>query len=74
MVRGGLNFKVDYKMDIKRVHRGVTMEYFNWFSWLSRCLDKSDGPRMGCYDSELEEVRTSKWNSRWTLSRTTGGT
>ena len=30
MVRGGLNFKVDYKMDIKRVHRGVTMEYFNW--------------------------------------------
>ena len=28
MVRGGLNFKVDYKMDIKRVHRGVTMEYF----------------------------------------------
>ena len=31
MVRGGLNFKVDYKMDIKRVHRGVTMEYFNCF-------------------------------------------
>ena len=30
MVRGGLNFKVDYKMDIKRVYRGVTMEYFNW--------------------------------------------
>ena len=30
MVRGGLNFKVDYKMDMKRVHRGVTMEYFNW--------------------------------------------
>ena len=51
MVRGGLNFKVDYKMDMKRVHRGVTMEYFNWFSWLLRCLDKSDGPRMGWYDS-----------------------
>ena len=30
MVRGGLNFKVDYKMDIKRVHRGFTIEYFNW--------------------------------------------
>ena len=24
MVRGGHNFKVDYKVDIKRVHRGVT--------------------------------------------------
>ena len=53
MVKGGLNFKVDYKMDIKRVHRGVTMEYFNWFSWLLRCLDKSDGPRMGWYDSGI---------------------
>ena len=21
---------IDYKMDIKRVHRGVTVEYFNW--------------------------------------------
>ena len=31
MVRGGLNFKVDYKMDLYRVHRGVTMEYFNWY-------------------------------------------
>ena len=30
MVRGGHKFKVDYRMDIKRVHRGVTMEYFNW--------------------------------------------
>ena len=50
MVRGGLNFKVDYKMDIKRVHRGVTMEYFNWFSWLLRGVDKSDGLRMGWYD------------------------
>ena len=30
MVRGGLHFKVDYKVDIKRAHRGVNMEYFNW--------------------------------------------
>ena len=30
MVRGGLNFKVDNKVDIKRVHRGVTTEYYNW--------------------------------------------
>ena len=30
MVRGGHNFKVDYKVDIKRVHRGVTREYFNY--------------------------------------------
>ena len=50
MVRGGLNFKVDYKMDIKRVHRGVPMEYFKWFSWLLRGVDKSDGLRMGWYD------------------------
>ena len=50
MVRGGHKFKVDYKMDIKRVHRGVTMEYFNWFSWLLRGVDKSDGLRMGWYD------------------------
>ena len=28
MVRGDHNFKVDYKVDIKRVHRGVTREYF----------------------------------------------
>ena len=28
MVIGGHNFKVDYKMDIKRVHSGVTREYF----------------------------------------------
>ena len=52
MVRGGLNFKVDYKMDIKRVHRGVTMEYFNWSRLISG-LDKSDGPRMGWYDSSI---------------------
>ena len=30
MVRGGLNFKVDNKVDIKRVHRGVTREYFKY--------------------------------------------
>ena len=30
MVRGGHNFKVDYKVDIKRVLRGVTREYSNW--------------------------------------------
>ena len=47
MVRGGLNFKVDYKMDIKRVHRGVTMDYFNWG------LDKSDGLKVGLYDSNI---------------------
>ena len=28
MVRSGHNFKVDYKVDIKRVHSGVTREYF----------------------------------------------
>ena len=48
MVRGGLNFKVDYKMDIKRVHRGVTME-----SWLLRGLDNSDGLKVGLYDSNI---------------------
>ena len=53
MVRGGLNFKVDYKMDIKRVHRGVTMEYFNCFFWLLRGLDMSDEPRMGWFDSSM---------------------
>ena len=47
MVRGGLNFKVDYKMDIRRVHRGVKMEYFNWG------LDKSDGLKVGLYDSNI---------------------
>ena len=39
MVRGGLNFKVDNKVDIKRVHRGVTMEYFN-FLGSRQVLDK----------------------------------
>ena len=56
IVRGGqdfkVDFKVDYKMDIKRVHRGVTMEYFNWSRLISG-LDKSDGPRMGWYDSSI---------------------
>ena len=28
MVRGGHNFKVDCKVDMKRVHRGFTREYF----------------------------------------------
>ena len=53
MVRGGLNFKVDYKMDIKRVHRGFTMEYFNWFSWLLRGPDKSGGLKVVWYDSNI---------------------
>ena len=48
MVRGGLNFKVDYKMDIKRVHRGVTMVFLAFNG-----LDKSDGLRMGWYDSSI---------------------
>ena len=30
MIKDGHNFKVDYKVDIKRVHRGVTREYSNW--------------------------------------------
>ena len=38
-------------MDIKRVQGGVTMEYFNWFSWLLRGQDKSDGLRVGWCDS-----------------------
>ena len=49
MVRGGLNFKVDNKVDIKRVDRGVTMEYFN-FLGSRQVLDKLDGPRMGWYN------------------------
>ena len=50
MVRGGHNFKVDYKVDIKRIHRGVSREYFNWFSWLLRGLGMSDEPSMGWFD------------------------
>ena len=28
MIKGGHNFKLDYKVDIKRDHRGATREYF----------------------------------------------
>ena len=31
MVRGGHNFKVDYKVDMKRVHRVFTREHFKYF-------------------------------------------
>ena len=42
MVIGGLNFKVDYKVDIKRVHRGSPWSTSTGFLFL-RVLDKSDG-------------------------------
>ena len=28
MIEGGHNIKVDYKVDVKRDHRGATREYF----------------------------------------------
>ena len=49
-----LEVKVDNKVDIMRVHRGVTMEYFVLqFSWLLRGLDKLDESRKGWYDSTI---------------------
>ena len=52
MVRGGLDFKVDFKVKIKGEHSGNTNEYFEEsFSLLLGGLDKSDG--LGWDDSSI---------------------
>ena len=63
-------------MDIKRVHRGVTMEYFNWsilgYKEVQTCQIILGW--VGLTQLWSEEVRTSRWTSRWTSRGTTGGT
>ena len=48
MDRGGSDFKVDFKVDIKRNYRGDIREYFKESIFLTfKGQDKSDGLRMG---------------------------
>ena len=54
MVRGGLDFKVDFKVKIKGEHSGNTKEYFEEsFFFAFRGSRQVRWIRMGRYDSSI---------------------